>query len=426
MKRYNIWGNVFLYCFENHINFAELVYNISQDGLIAEKQKAPIDWIMYRAGKLSQRRKSQSAIDRYIETTGMYMSTTEYEIDLLVNKYHIPYRAIVDFEHFEERMLDFLMYIYKSRTLMYDFFVEEKENQIVISKILFNQRINESDSNITDLLFYIEDPQLGFDEMQLVKTFDLDSLTFAYSINLIPNIPYAYGQHRTMYPWIGPFDRDGGSLQIFAQQTKSCVTDFINELYFTSYIENPILKYDAKIIDFKDVVVKSTIRKCDNEDHHTELIEGIIFLIEKKTNKIIYKDIPLLYCHECNVYYLYEFDYNALRIIGRPLLRLYTKKPSGNMIDFQTLSTESIFKICGYTVDANEGVSDNTRRNILKFLIQRNIVSLTQTLNFLHWLIDTRKNNRNMYHAVKKWESDLKFIEREYTNPFKFVVVGRN
>lgn len=81
---------------------------------------------------------------------------------------------------------------------------------------------------------------------------------------------------------------------------------------------------------------------------------------------------------------------------------------------FGKLNMESIFKICGYSVSSNSSVPDQARQNLLSFLIDRKIVSLAQTLNFLHWLIDNRKDSARMQNAVKKWKSDLKYITEKY------------
>ena len=96
---------------------------------------------------------------------------------------------------------------------------------------------------------------------------------------------------------------------------------------------------------------------------------------------------------------------------------------SGSADIFSQLNTESIFKVCGYTVDVNEGLSDKVRHNLLDFLINRKIVTVLQTLNFLQWLINSRKNNLNMYNAVQKWENDFSYINEKYNSSQNVIVV---
>ena len=66
------------------------------------------------------------------------------------------------------------------------------------------------------------------------------------------------------------------------------------------------------------------------------------------------------------------------------LCKIYDRlHKSGSSDIFSQLNTESTFKVYGYTVDVNEGLSDKARHNLLDFLINRKIVTVLQTLNFL-------------------------------------------
>lgn len=121
---------------------------------------------------------------------------------------------------------------------------------------------------------------------------------------------------------------------------------------------------------------------------------------------------------------MYDFEYNSLCMQGRPLCKIYNHlHKSGSADIFSQLNTESIFKVCGYTVDVNEGLSDKARHNLLDFLINRKIVTVLQTLNFLQWLINSRKNNLNMYNAVQKWENDFSYINEKYNSSQNVIVV---
>lgn len=181
---------------------------------------------------------------------------------------------------------------------------------------------------------------------------------------------------------------------------------------------------DYKIIDFKNVIVKSSIKKCDNPEHETKIVNGIFFILLNKTGEIKMKIIPLVYCKNCNMYFMYDYEYNALRMEGKPLCRIHDRIHKNKIGEvFSQLSTESIFRICGYTVDANEGMSSQARKKLLEFLINRKIVTVLQTLNFLQWLINSRKNNINMYNAVKKWEDDFDYINEKYNSSKNVVVI---
>lgn len=172
------------------------------------------------------------------------------------------------------------------------------------------------------------------------------------------------------------------------------------------------------ILDFKNVIIKSSIHQCAKDNHDTCIRNALIYILDNTTYEIIPETVPLLYCKTCNVYYMYEDQYNTLSKKGKILCRIYNLKQwqEGYTSDdfFGKLNMESIFKICGYSVSSNSSIPDQARQNLLSFLIDRKIVSLAQTLNFLHWLIDNRKDSARMQNAVKKWKSDLKYITEKY------------
>ena len=172
------------------------------------------------------------------------------------------------------------------------------------------------------------------------------------------------------------------------------------------------------ILDFKNVIIKSSIHQCAKDNHDTCIRNALIYILDNTTYEIVPETVPLLYCKTCNIYYMYEDQYNTLSKKGKILCRIYNLKQwqEGYTGDdfFGKLNMESIFKICGYSVSSNSSVPDQARQNLLSFLIDRKIVSLAQTLNFLHWLIDNRKDSARMQNAVKKWKSDLKYITEKY------------
>lgn len=174
----------------------------------------------------------------------------------------------------------------------------------------------------------------------------------------------------------------------------------------------------STILDFKNVIIKSSIRKCAKDHHDTCIRNALIYILANTTYEIVTETVPLLYCKDCDIYYMYEDQYNTLSKKGKILCRIYNLKQwqeGYNSHDFfSTLNMESVFKLCGYSVRYNSNVPDRARQNLLSFLIDRKIVSLAQTLNFLHWLVDTRKDMVHMQNAVKKWKNDLQYITEKY------------
>lgn len=170
---------------------------------------------------------------------------------------------------------------------------------------------------------------------------------------------------------------------------------------------------DYAILDFKDAIVKTTLRKCSEESHSIEMINGIVFLLDNKTKEITSHIVPIMYCKECNIYYMHKIDYDSLIMKGRPLFRVTEniKWINKSYTAFKQLSKESIFKLCGYNVNAIEDLDEKERHGILNFMIQRKIVSIQETINFITWLINTHKNSLKYSEAIKKWRDDIKFVK---------------
>ena len=181
------------------------------------------------------------------------------------------------------------------------------------------------------------------------------------------------------------------------------------------------------ILDFKNVIIKSSIRKCVKDNHNTCIRNALIYILNSTTYEIVPETVPLLYCKDCGIYYMYEDQYNTLSKKGKILCRIYNlnqwQDGYNNNDFFSTLNMESVFKICGYNVNSNSNIPDQARHNLLAFLVDRRIVNLTQTLNFLHWLIEKRKDMPYMRNAVEKWKNDLNYINNKYQEDVKAVTV---
>ena len=86
------------------------------------------------------------------------------------------------------------------------------------------------------------------------------------------------------------------------------------------------------------------------------------------------------------------------------------------------MGEESTLKIYGYSVNAKDNLTDNERQDVLSFIIENNIETENQVIQFLSWLIEQNKNRRNMENAVNKWERDINFV-RNYQRVNKRVRV---
>ena len=64
----------------------------------------------------------------------------------------------------------------------------------------------------------------------------------------------------------------------------------------------------------------------------------------------------------------------------------------------------------GYNVSAGNNLSDSVRQNIIATAVDLNLISVSQTVDFLEWLINTRSYDDKYQMAIAKWERDQNYI----------------
>ena len=164
-------------------------------------------------------------------------------------------------------------------------------------------------------------------------------------------------------------------------------------------------------IKYTDVIVSSASLICNTRTHTILPYIGIVKLFTPD-NEILNYQIYVGYCKECGRYYVFERDYTEMIKAGTPLCNIVDKnKPrSKYSIPFRYKS-QSILNAMGYTVDRNIDLSSNKRHKILVEALQKEFFSIHDLLDFLNWLVTTRKTQKRYSDAVEKWNEDIDFIE---------------
>lgn len=390
---HNIWGNILMYCESNNIKLGDLVVDIFHNT-------------------------SDFQINNFFcidEDVKNFNIPLEYVINLLSEKIDVPIKDILFPDNYNQKVADF---------------IEDKMPWSEHVKVYYDDK---NDKMIWNDFTYINSGTLDMTKILDVHTLEYTYEVLLYSMNGM-NIS-DYNQFNKIYQFITK-PASGNCISLYDSQynqSTGVVEKYIDNFFKHAEIwddDGEKIIYDGtSILDFNDVVVKSSIRKCMNEEdlyQSISMVSAVVFILNDHGD-IEVENIPLVHCKVCNTYYMYEDQYNSLCKKGTPLLRTYTLQQFKNKMYkkdiFSSLNPESIFKICGYTVDANIGMSDAARHNLLNFLIKRNIVSLTKTLNFLHWLIDSRKDMIHMQNAVQKWKNDLDYITKQYTDHDETFVV---
>lgn len=123
--------------------------------------------------------------------------------------------------------------------------------------------------------------------------------------------------------------------------------------------------------------------------------------------------IKARHCKTCGAYYISNFTYADLKKNGTILCKVVTKKEYNNFIkntEFVNLDFQSILAITGYTVNAQDNLSDSCRQAILDRAIHDGIYTKQKAINHISFLIKLNEDKTNMSNAVDKWKRDREFL----------------
>ena len=167
-------------------------------------------------------------------------------------------------------------------------------------------------------------------------------------------------------------------------------------------------------IEFTTVVVLCSTYKC-SKNHHIEPVQASINIVHHD-GSIREASVSAGYCKTCDLFFLLEADYRALRDQGVLLCQLISRKiyETGNLerSDVTELSPESLLHRSGYNVNSANALTSHQRQQILKHVLDSGLYSASGLISFLDWLIRRNSNisTKNMESALAKWKADRMFV----------------
>lgn len=174
-------------------------------------------------------------------------------------------------------------------------------------------------------------------------------------------------------------------------------TGKIHNGYFTLYVSNKV----------------NCIRT-----HRTEEVVAYIPDIYEKIHKI-----NVIYCFECDMFMvsskmLQNFYKNDLHFKN---IKFHMRKEY-NYSDF---SEQTWLSVCGYKVGRN-GLSKYERRQILKYIVDEELMSRHEIIDYLYGFIGLREYrwDCDFSGAIEDWNDDIKFL-REYYNSDQKSILGK-
>lgn len=169
------------------------------------------------------------------------------------------------------------------------------------------------------------------------------------------------------------------------------------------------------------LVFTSIIARCNTyASHASHCIQKISASVDivMPSGAIIQEELSLGYCAECNVYFILEYDYKRLRMLGVLLCQVVTDMNEFTSANIRNLKPESLLHQSGYNVNATSNLSAMQRHEILRRVIANKLYTPLDVISFLDWLIKCNSNTstKNMDVALSKWYADRTFIIEEYIN----------
>lgn len=146
--------------------------------------------------------------------------------------------------------------------------------------------------------------------------------------------------------------------------------------------------------------------KCQRDHHNLTCVNA---KLRSKNGKYIYLNVN--YCKDCKQFFISYSEYLHYRSMYGILIAKIVMISNGeysNDIDY--LAAESPLKLCGYSVSQAEGLTAQARQDLLRELIQLDIIKKTEVIRYLSWFIQMNGQKFGNEIARSKWESDLDYV----------------
>jgi hypothetical protein len=174
-------------------------------------------------------------------------------------------------------------------------------------------------------------------------------------------------------------------------------------------VDNPLLHMSRNIFSQDTLIVRSNTLFCDQKHQLTDMA-GEVEIFDKSGMYFLCL-FPIVYCAECNMYFVLEGTYKKLREKGVLMCQVMDYKTYKKFGVYSPTvaywKDESPLKILGYSVSNEAGLSMIQRREILEKIVNSGILSKQRVLEYLDFFI---KLNHTHTEAVERWKDDREHI----------------
>ena len=186
--------------------------------------------------------------------------------------------------------------------------------------------------------------------------------------------------------------------------------DFIREDKYHNQkflLDSATFPYQVRPTDF---LTRMSTKRC--------IVAGHDLLDVQAQVKVLYKDytiieerIPATYCKTCEKYFILETDYQLLKNKGTILCNVVEETYwSNDHKGFYIVNNESLLFKMGYNVNAINNLDSRERQKILGTAMINKMMTRTEVLSHLDYLIRRSQGNVSLANAVNKWKEDRAFV----------------
>ena len=191
------------------------------------------------------------------------------------------------------------------------------------------------------------------------------------------------------------------------------VTDSLNALkaYMVFVQEEKIAKKEAKqkkpLIWTKNSILYVHKGKISCQRNGHPIIDTTAVLLTKGCNTV---ELSVSYCTKCGKFFIGEEAYNTYRKQYGALIGHIRLESSGSTsYNGEPLADASPLRLCGYTVNKTDNLSEYERQYIITQVIINEVMTKSEVINYLEYFIDHNGRQERNQLAVEKWQSDLRF-----------------
>ena len=144
---------------------------------------------------------------------------------------------------------------------------------------------------------------------------------------------------------------------------------------------------------------------CQKNGH--PIIETTAFLVTKGCKTV---ELSVNYCTKCGRFFIGEESYNSYRKQYGVLIGHIRLESSGTTsYNGEPLADASPLRLCGYTVNKTDNLSEYERQYIITQVIINGVMTKSEVVSYLEYFIDHNGRQERNQLAVEKWQSDLEF-----------------